>query len=73
MAEALVEITSLKRKVKDDSESVAGPVDVAVISKGDGFIWLKRKHYFEIEKNPYFLLRQGYNGRDSGGGENEIV
>ena len=27
-------------------ESVGGPVDVAIFSKGDGFIWIKRKHYF---------------------------
>jgi hypothetical protein len=35
-------------------ETVAGPIDVAVISKGDGFIWIKRKHYFSPELNPHF-------------------
>ena len=38
-----------------DAETVAGPIDVAVISKGDGFIWIKRKHYFERELNPQFF------------------
>jgi hypothetical protein len=31
---------------------VGGAVDVAVISRGDGFVWLKRKHYFSQELNP---------------------
>ena len=57
LAESLVNITSLKRKfTSSDSadESVGGPVDVAIITKGDGFIWMKRKHYFEIDNNPTF-------------------
>jgi len=39
---------SLKRHVSDDFESVGGPVDVAVISKNEGMIWIKRKHYFDL-------------------------
>ena len=37
------------------AETVGGPIDVAVISKGDGFIWIKRKHYFEGDMNPQFF------------------
>ena len=55
MAESLVSLTSFKRKVTLESETVAGPIDVAVISKGDGFIWIKRKHYFKKELNPQFF------------------
>lgn len=54
LAESLVNITSIKRKfTSSDSsdESVGGPVDVAVVTKGDGFIWIKRKHYFEMQNN----------------------
>jgi hypothetical protein len=58
MALALVDLTSLRRKVDSSLESVGGPVDVAVISKGDGLIWIKRKHYFDIDKNPDFLYRK---------------
>lgn len=65
MAEALVEITSLKRKMDSNIESVGGPVDVAVISKADGFVWIKRKHYFSSEINGDFLLRRA---RKYGGG-----
>lgn len=55
LAEALINLTSLKRRVTMDAETVGGPIDVAVISKGDGFIWIKRKHYFKLELNPQFL------------------
>lgn len=55
MAESLVNLTSFKRKVSLDEETVGGPIDVAVISKGDGMIWIKRKHYFEPRFNPQFF------------------
>lgn len=55
MAEALVNLTSLKRRVTSEDETVGGPVAVAVISKGDGLIWIKRKHYFAPELNHRFL------------------
>ncbi|EBJ7453166.1 hypothetical protein ACFXUV_001460 [Salmonella enterica] len=57
MAESLVNLTAFKRKVSDDSETVGGPIDVAVISKADGFIWVKRKHYFEQQLNHQFFAR----------------
>ena len=55
MAEALVNLTSFKRKVTMDAETVGGPIDVAVITKGDGFVWIKRKHYFKPELNYQFF------------------
>jgi len=55
MAESLVNLTSFKRKITMESETVGGPIDVAIISKGDGFIWIKRKHYFKAELNPRFF------------------
>jgi hypothetical protein len=54
MAEALVNLTSFKRRFTPNAETVGGPIDVAVISRGDGFIWVKRKHYFRPELNPHF-------------------
>ncbi len=64
MAESLVNLTSFKRRVTIDAETVGGPIDVAVISKGDGFIWIKRKHYFDINLNHHFLTNyfKNYNG-----------
>jgi hypothetical protein len=43
LAESLVNITSLKRKTSNDIHSVGGPVDIALISKFDGFQWIKQK------------------------------
>lgn len=55
MAESFVHLTSLKRRYTLEAETVGGAIDVAVISKGDGFIWIKRKHYFQAELNPGFI------------------
>lgn len=68
MAETLVSLTSFKKKVTVGAESVGGPIDVAVISKGDGFVWIKRKHYFAAELNPQFF--NNYNRRVDNGKEN---
>lgn len=55
MAEALVSLTSFKRHITRNPETVGGPVDVAVISRGDGFVWIRRKHYFERRLNEQFF------------------
>lgn len=55
MAESLIYLTYLKRRFTNSEESVVGPVDVAIISKGDGFVWIKRKHYFSPELNHHFF------------------
>lgn len=57
MAESLVSLTALKRRVSSQEETVGGPTDVALITKGDGFIWIKRKHYFTPELNPSYFSR----------------
>ena len=56
VAESLISLTSLVRRMQPGEETVGGPVDVAVISKGDGFIWIKRKHYFKTEYNQSFMM-----------------
>lgn len=57
MAETLVNLTLFKKRISIEPETVGGPIDVAVITKGDGFIWIKRKHYFEKDFNPYFFKK----------------
>jgi hypothetical protein len=59
LAETLVLLESLKERVTRPSASVSGPIDVAVISKNDGFIWIKRKHYFDPTLNPRFFQNHG--------------
>lgn len=34
---------SFKRKISDSLETVSDPIDVAVITKHEGFIWVKNK------------------------------
>lgn len=64
LAESLVHITSLKRKFSAGAESVGGPIDVAMITRSEGFVWVKRKHYFDASLNPrYFFRRYGGNNR----------
>jgi hypothetical protein len=65
MAESLVNLTSFKRRITAEAETVGGPIDVAVISKGDGFVWIKRKHYFQKDLNPAFFAN--YYRRDDDG------
>lgn len=58
-AEALIDLTSIKRKVSAGMETVGGPIDVAVISRSEGFVWVKRKHYFPPALNVRFFKRRG--------------
>lgn len=58
MAEALVNLTSIKRRVSRGMETVGGPIDVAIISRAEGFVWLRRKHYFPAELNSRFFNRK---------------
>ena len=71
MAEALINLTSIKRRVSMEKESVGGPIDVAVISKGDGFVWIKRKHYFDPSLNRDYFARQSLTQLTPPGGRNE--
>ncbi len=57
MAEALVNLTSIKRRVSRGMETVGGPIDVAIISQSEGFVWIKRKHYFPADRNPRYFER----------------
>lgn len=59
LAESLVNITSLKRTfaIDGNQQTVGGPTDVAVMSKGDGFVWIKRKHYFDKQINPGYIMK----------------
>ena len=43
--------TAFKRRISLSAETVGGPVDVLLITKGDGPVWIKRKHYFDPDIN----------------------
>jgi hypothetical protein len=57
LAETLLVLESLRERVTSPSESVGGPVDVAAITKSDGLVWIRRKHYFESGLNLRYLQR----------------
>ena len=44
IAESLVNITSLRRHNSTEGDTVGGPTDVALITKGDGFKWIRNKN-----------------------------
>lgn len=57
LAESMINITSLRRRVALDNNigTVGGPIDVAIITKADGLIWIKRKHFFDRKFNPQYF------------------
>lgn len=57
LAETLLLLQSLKERVTSASEEVGGPIDVAVITKSDGLVWLKRKHFFDAGMNLRYVTR----------------
>lgn len=63
-----------KRMSTDEDETVGGPIDVAVISKGDGFVWIARKHYFPRDLNHHFFHNHSVtdaNKKGDGNGETD--
>lgn len=62
VAASLVNLSSFQKRISiSEDETVGGPIDVAVISKGDGFVWIDRKHYFRPELNRHFFRDDGQN------------
>ena len=57
VAYSLVELTSRKRRYSSEMETVGGPIDVAVLTRNEGFIWVRRKRYFDVELNPAYMER----------------
>jgi len=58
LAESLINITSVKRKTSDYLQSVGGPVDIAIITKYEGFVWIKRKEIIDKDLNSIFYNRE---------------
>jgi hypothetical protein len=54
VAFSLVELTSRKRRYSTDMETVGGPIDVAILTRNEGFVWVRRKHYFDAALNPHY-------------------
>lgn len=52
LAVYLVETTIGFTRFKTGAATVGGPVEVAAVTRHEGFKWVKRKHYFDSRLNP---------------------
>ena len=62
LAETLLVLESVKERVTSPSESVGGPIDVAAITKAEGLVWIKRKHFFDPALNLRYAARLNAHG-----------
>ena len=61
LAEFLVDLTIKFSRFMPGAPTVGGPIEIAAISKHEGFRWIKRKYYFDRELNPAEeILRRVY-------------
>jgi hypothetical protein len=52
LAEFFVETTINYSKFSPGAPTVGGPIDIAAITKHEGFKWVKRKYYYDSTLNP---------------------
>lgn len=52
LAEFLVYVAEMFARFMPSPPTVGGPIEVAAITKHEGFKWIARKHYFSSELNP---------------------
>lgn len=50
LAESFVSLTNLQYHISSEEEGEGGPVDVAVITRSEGFVWVKHKEWFNAAK-----------------------
>ena len=55
MAHSLINVTSLRRKIDSDIESVGGDISLSIITKSEGFIWVNRINLPNYLLNPHIL------------------
>ena len=67
LAEFLIDLTIKFSRFKPGAPTVGGPIELAAISKHEGFKWISRKHYYDRQLNPEICPIQreeeDYNGR----------
>lgn len=52
LGEFLVDLTIRFSRFQPGPPTVGGPIEIAAISKHEGFRWIKRKYYFDRQLNP---------------------
>lgn len=66
LAEFMVDLTVKFSRYTPGPPTVGGPIEVAAISKHEGFRWVKRKYYFERELNPDEVYTRVYEPTHKG-------
>lgn len=51
LAEFLVDYTAKYYRFTPGAQTVGGPIEIAAVTKHEGFKWIKRKHYFDVKLN----------------------
>ena len=64
LGEFLVDLTIKFSRFKPGPPTVGGPIEIAAISKHEGFRWIKRKHYFDKRLNPVEEFTRTYKTRE---------
>jgi len=60
LAEFLVDFTIKFSRFMPGAATVGGPIEIAAISKHEGFRWIKRKYYFDRRLNPEEIFSRLY-------------
>lgn len=53
LAEFLVDLTTKYIRFSVGAQTVGGPIEIATITKHEDFKWIKRKHFYKQEMQPY--------------------
>lgn len=74
LAEFMVDLTVKFSRFKPGAPTVGGPIEIAAISKHEGFRWVQRKYYFTRELNPeeQFTPRSESDNPEPGACDKEI-
>ena len=52
LAEFFVDVSCKYSRFAPGAQTVGGPIEIAAITKHEGFKWVRRKHYYPCELNP---------------------
>jgi hypothetical protein len=52
LAEFLVHSTIMFSRFAPGAPTVGGPIEIAAITKHEGFKWVQRKYYYDLRLNP---------------------
>jgi hypothetical protein len=69
LAEFMVDVTIRFSRFMPGAQTVGGPIEVAAISKHEGFRWIRRKYYFNRELNPEERFTRTYEPSDGESGK----